>query len=68
VPFLGQVPLVTRVRENADAGVPIVVAEPENPAAQVLQQVADAVVARVCDLGIAAMCEQSPQAVACATA
>ena len=33
VPLLGQIPLDTRVREAGDAGTPIVLAEPEAPAA-----------------------------------
>ncbi|WP_428962082.1 Mrp/NBP35 family ATP-binding protein [Micromonospora fluostatini] len=41
VPLLGQVPLDTRVREAGDGGTPIVLAEPESPAARALGQVAD---------------------------
>ncbi|MBW4719284.1 Mrp/NBP35 family ATP-binding protein [Saccharothrix obliqua] len=40
VPLLGQVPLDPRLREQGDAGTPIVLAEPESPAAQVLTSVA----------------------------
>ncbi|WP_431875201.1 Mrp/NBP35 family ATP-binding protein [Amycolatopsis sacchari] len=40
VPLLGQVPLDPRLREQGDAGTPIVLAEPEAPAAQVLKDVA----------------------------
>ena len=46
VPLLGQIPLDTRVRESGDAGAPIVLAEPEAPAAQALTQVADALATR----------------------
>jgi ATP-binding protein involved in chromosome partitioning len=41
VPLLGQIPLDTRVREAGDAGTPIVLAEPEAPAAKALDAVAD---------------------------
>ncbi|MFB9907348.1 Mrp/NBP35 family ATP-binding protein [Allokutzneria oryzae] len=40
VPLLGQVPLDTRLREAGDAGVPLVVSDPEAPASQVLRDVA----------------------------
>jgi ATP-binding protein involved in chromosome partitioning len=40
VPLLGQIPLDPRLRENGDAGTPIVVAEPESAAAKVLTAVA----------------------------
>ncbi len=41
VPLLGQIPLDTRVREAGDAGTPIVLTEPDAPAAVALQAVAD---------------------------
>jgi len=40
VPLLGQVPLDTRVRESGDAGEPIVLSDPEAPAAKALDEVA----------------------------
>ena len=40
VPLLGQVPLDPRLREQGDAGTPIVLAHPESAAAQVLTDVA----------------------------
>ncbi|MEH0973553.1 Mrp/NBP35 family ATP-binding protein [Micromonospora sp. CPCC 205546] len=46
VPLLGQVPLDTRVREAGDVGTPIVLAEPESPAAKALGQVADRLAVR----------------------
>jgi ATP-binding protein involved in chromosome partitioning len=45
VPLLGQIPLQARMPDLADAGRPIVVAEPDSPAAQAL----DAVARRVTD-------------------
>ncbi|AGZ46265.1 Mrp/NBP35 family ATP-binding protein [Actinoplanes friuliensis] len=41
VPLLGQIPLDTRVREAGDAGTPVVLAEPDAPAAKALDAVAD---------------------------
>jgi len=41
VPLLGQIPLETRVREAGDAGIPIVLSEPDSPAAVALRTVAD---------------------------
>ncbi|MFC3992029.1 Mrp/NBP35 family ATP-binding protein [Actinoplanes siamensis] len=46
VPLLGQIPLDTRVREAGDAGNPIVLAEPEAPAAKALDGVADKLAVR----------------------
>jgi len=43
VPLLGQIPLQARLPQHADAGRPIVVADPESPAAVELRNVADAV-------------------------
>jgi ATP-binding protein involved in chromosome partitioning len=43
VPLLAQVPLVPAVREGADHGTPIVVSDPDSPAAQALREAADAV-------------------------
>jgi ATP-binding protein involved in chromosome partitioning len=40
VPLLGQVPLDTRLREAGDAGEPIVLAQPDAPAAKVLLDMA----------------------------
>ncbi|WP_433613280.1 P-loop NTPase [Dactylosporangium sp. CA-139114] len=41
VPLLGQIPLDTRLREAGDAGLPLVLATPDAPAAQALAAVAD---------------------------
>ncbi len=46
VPLLGQVPLDTRVREAGDAGTPIVLSEPDAPAAAALRAVADRLAVR----------------------
>ena len=46
VPLLGQIPLDTRVREAGDNGTPIVLAEPDTPAAMALNGVADRLAVR----------------------
>jgi len=46
VPLLGQVPLDVRVREAGDAGTPVVLADPDSPAAAALRAVADRLAVR----------------------
>src|SRR4051812_37718982 len=46
VPLLGQIPLDTRLREAGDAGAPIVLAEPDAPAARSLAAIADSLAVR----------------------
>lgn len=41
VPFLGEIPLDMKIREQGDAGVPIVIAEPEGVQAKVFEQIAE---------------------------
>jgi len=43
VPLLAQVPLQPAMRVGSDVGVPIVVSEPDSPAAVALREAADAV-------------------------
>jgi ATP-binding protein involved in chromosome partitioning len=45
VPLLGRVPLTMPLREHADSGVPLVVADPEDPACQAIHQVARGLIA-----------------------
>jgi len=42
VPFLGEVPLFTEIREGGDRGMPVVVATPDQPAGKVFVEVAQA--------------------------
>ncbi len=42
VPFLGEVPLFTEIREGSDRGVPVVASSPEQPSAQAFIKVAEA--------------------------
>ena len=46
-PFLGAIPLATNVRKTSDAGRPIVIAEPDSPAAQAFQKSARNMAAQV---------------------
>ncbi len=41
VPLLGQVPIDQALREGSDAGVPLVIADPDSEAAKVLRAIAD---------------------------
>ena len=45
VPLLGKVPLTMPLREQADAGTPLVFTDPDDPAAQALRQTARGIVA-----------------------
>jgi ATP-binding protein involved in chromosome partitioning len=47
IPFLGAVPIDTRVREGGDEGQPIVAAAPDSPAARAFVEVAGKVAAQV---------------------
>src|SRR5271166_3913581 len=46
VPLLGEVPIDTRLREAGDAGLPLVVTDPDSPAALALRKIADEIGAR----------------------
>ncbi|WP_183339130.1 P-loop NTPase [Conexibacter arvalis] len=45
VPLLGKVPLTMPLREQADAGTPLVAADPDDPAAQAVRDVAKGLIA-----------------------
>jgi ATP-binding protein involved in chromosome partitioning len=45
VPLLGKVPLTMALREQSDAGTPLVLADPDDPAAQALRQAARGLIA-----------------------
>jgi ATP-binding protein involved in chromosome partitioning len=45
VPLLGRVPLTMPLREHADSGVPLVIAEPDDPAAVAIHRVARGLIA-----------------------
>ncbi|HLL92268.1 MAG TPA: P-loop NTPase [Solirubrobacteraceae bacterium] len=45
VPMLGSVPLTMPLREHADSGTPLVIADPDDPAAQAIRQVARGLIA-----------------------
>src|SRR5215203_658761 len=47
VPFLGEVPLGMEVREAGDAGVPVVISEPDSPQAKAFRKVAEEVARQV---------------------
>jgi ATP-binding protein involved in chromosome partitioning len=45
VPMLGSVPITMPLREHADSGTPLVIADPDDPAAQAIRQVARGLIA-----------------------
>jgi ATP-binding protein involved in chromosome partitioning len=45
VPLLGKVPLTMPLRAQSDAGLPLVIEDPDEPAAQALRQLARGVIA-----------------------
>ncbi len=46
VPLLGQVPIDQRVREGGDEGIPVVLSDPDSPAARAYRDVAESLAAR----------------------
>ena len=50
IPFLGRIPLDPAIREGGDAGMPIVVSDPNSPLTKAFQGVAEALQARVMEL------------------
>src|SRR6516165_2533964 len=46
VPLLGQVPIDVRLREGGDAGMPLVLSDPDSPAGLALRKIADEIGAR----------------------
>jgi ATP-binding protein involved in chromosome partitioning len=47
VPFLGRVPIYQPIREGSDAGVPLMISEPDSPAAQAFMTAAERTAAQV---------------------
>ena len=47
VPFLGEIPIYTQIREACDEGVPLVIKEPDSPAARAFAKVVDALVGEI---------------------
>jgi ATP-binding protein involved in chromosome partitioning len=45
VPLLGKIPLTMPLREGADAGTPLVLSDPDDPAAQAIRQTARGIIA-----------------------
>ncbi len=46
VPLLGKVPLTMPLRESSDVGTPLVVSDPDDPAAQAIRQIARGIIAQ----------------------
>ncbi len=50
--MLGQVPLISKIREGGDHGIPIVVTEPESPAGATFRDIAQALLTRLAQPGL----------------
>jgi ATP-binding protein involved in chromosome partitioning len=46
-PFVGRIPIYQPIREGSDAGVPLMISEPESPAGRALMAVAERTAAQV---------------------
>jgi ATP-binding protein involved in chromosome partitioning len=47
VPFIGTIPIDSKVREGGDSGKPIVINDPESPAAKALRSIAESIAAKI---------------------
>jgi len=47
LPFLGEIPLATPIRETSDAGQPIVISQPDSPSARAFTAVAEQLAAQI---------------------
>jgi ATP-binding protein involved in chromosome partitioning len=47
VPLLGEIPLETGVREGGDSGSPIIISQPDSPAARALSSIAARIIESV---------------------
>ena len=63
VPLLGQVPLTMALREQSDGGLPVVLADPKDPAAQAIDAIAKRVIA-LTPVDLPMMAEPEPAVVA----
>jgi ATP-binding protein involved in chromosome partitioning len=65
VPLLGRVPLTMPLRVQADGGVPLVIEDPDDPAAQAIRQVARGLIAMApMELAVLPLVEVAPSPVA----
>lgn len=46
LPFLGEIPLFTAIREGGDAGIPVVVGQPQSPPATAFSRIAQSILQR----------------------
>ncbi len=47
IPLLGEIPLVRQIREGGDAGMPLVVANPDHPQSKVFREIAAKIMAQL---------------------
>lgn len=54
VPFLGEVPLIAKIRESCDEGQPVILSQPEGPAAKAFNQIIDKLVEEIAQRAVKA--------------
>jgi ATP-binding protein involved in chromosome partitioning len=47
VPFIGRIPIYQPIREGSDAGVPLMISEPDSPASRAFMKAAEQLAAQV---------------------
>jgi ATP-binding protein involved in chromosome partitioning len=60
--LIAQVPLLPQVRKDADAGLPIVISNPESEPGVALQAAAQSVIAKICDIATRSFETETPVA------
>jgi ATP-binding protein involved in chromosome partitioning len=60
LPFLGRIPIYQPIREGGDSGVPLVIGDPESPAALAFMSVAEQTAAQIFPPGAHAVARQRP--------
>jgi len=62
--LLAEVPLVPQVRKDADAGLPIVISNPESIPAQLFSEASHKIVAKICEMAVDSYGAELPEPVA----
>ncbi len=52
IPFLGEIPIFPKIQQTCDSGVPIVLQEPDGPAAQAFSNIVDKLVGEIAKLAV----------------
>lgn len=60
LPFLGEIPMLTSIRQSCDDGIPIVIRQPDGPAAKAFSTIVDKLVGEVARLAVEAEEQTAP--------